>query len=103
MPRAGTKFTEWQDAVIISMKADGASSEMIGRKLKRTRGVIESRVHNLRLKGKLDPSARVWNSPNPSQEVLDEARRAYSHEQSLSARLCGDPLPGRSALDRRGR
>jgi hypothetical protein len=39
----------------------------------------------------------------PPHEVLAEAhhRRGLNHP-TLTARLCGDPLPGRSALDRRG-
>jgi hypothetical protein len=40
----------------------------------------------------------IDNDPIPPPEVIAERHRAYSHHQSLF----GDPLPGRSALDRRG-
>jgi hypothetical protein len=38
----------------------------------------------------------------PPAEVIAERDRALYAPQSLTAMLLGDPLPGRSALDRRG-
>ena len=40
----------------------------------------------------------IYLDPIPPAEVIAERRRAHSHFQSLF----GDPLPGRSALDRKG-
>lgn len=44
-----------------------------------------------------DAKARV----DVSLSVLEERDRALSAERDLTAMLCGDPLPGRSALDKR--
>lgn len=37
----------------------------------------------------------------PSPDALAERARAFSRQRSLTAEFCGDPLPGRSALDKR--
>jgi hypothetical protein len=65
-----------------------------------------------------EPTARrAWrkrlpNTPNPyvmarlsiPQHVLDERERRRELEHtSVTAAFCGDPLPGYSALDRRGK
>ncbi len=40
----------------------------------------------------------------PSPETIEEAARAIAAgPRNITAALCGDPLPGRSALDRRSR
>lgn len=36
----------------------------------------------------------------PSPEMLAERDRIFALPQSLTASICGDPLPGRSALDK---
>jgi hypothetical protein len=43
--------------------------------------------------------------PEPPPEVIEEAQRAYAAlgRRSIVSELQGDPLPGRSALDRMGR
>jgi len=40
--------------------------------------------------------------PRPPEEVIAERDYAIAAPRSLSAIAFGDPLPGRSALDRRG-
>ena len=40
--------------------------------------------------------------PRPPEEVIAERDHAIAAPRSLSAIAFGDPLPGRSALDRRG-
>jgi hypothetical protein len=37
---------------------------------------------------------------DPPPHVAEEARRAYAQWRSITADFCGDPPPGRSALDR---
>jgi hypothetical protein len=39
--------------------------------------------------------------PNPSQEAIAEAIRAYSAPRTLTALLMGDPPKGRSSLDQK--
>jgi len=39
----------------------------------------------------------------PPAHVLEERNRAYAGDVSLTAAWMGDPLPGRSALERMGR
>lgn len=44
---------------------------------------------------------RVLKSEAPPV-VLDEMKRAFTARRSLTAQIFGDPLPGCSALDKRG-
>jgi hypothetical protein len=50
--------------------------------------------------------ARARKPPSTKAVTLEEAQRAIAaipdDTRALTARLLGDPLPGRSALDRRG-
>ena len=45
---------------------------------------------------------RARNPPAPGA-LNERDRRALLRPRSLTAAICGDPLPGYSALDRRGR
>jgi hypothetical protein len=38
---------------------------------------------------------------DPPPEVIEEAVRAYAAPRSITAMVCGDPPPGRSALHKR--
>ena len=44
---------------------------------------------------------QVRFSGPPPPEVIAEAARAYAAPRDVTAVICGDPLPGRSARDRR--
>jgi hypothetical protein len=44
---------------------------------------------------------QVRGDEPPPPEVTAEAIRAYTAPRDVTAILCGDPLPGRSARDRR--
>lgn len=66
------------------------------------------RESSRRLRSKQLPLAKVihpevYCRPVVPHDVLFERQRALSQTQSVSAFLMGDPLPGRSALDRMGR
>jgi hypothetical protein len=45
---------------------------------------------------------RVAHHEPPSTAALAERERALAAPQTLTAVFCGDPPPGRSALDQRG-
>lgn len=86
------------------MRAAGASWMGIAAHFQISKGTIRDR---------LDPSAsrrkdrRLWSPPfegGPPREDVEARRSEIPNDlRSLTARLAGDPLPGRSALDRRGR
>jgi hypothetical protein len=44
---------------------------------------------------------QVRGNARPPPEVIAEAMRAYAVPRDVTAMVCGDPLPGRSAWDRR--
>jgi len=47
------------------------------------------------------PFIRSYKTPPITKELLEKVRAAIPLDtRTLTARLCGDPLPGRSALDR---
>lgn len=70
-------------------KARNARASMVHRKV--THEAAEARANaGVRLE-------RCWVDP----EAQAERDRAYSQARSFTAAFCGDPLPGRSALDKR--
>ena len=54
------------------------------------------RLEHKQTAGRAAPSKIV-----PPPEVIDERNRAYFAEVPVSVTLMGDPLPGRSALDKK--
>jgi hypothetical protein len=62
--------------------------------------ICRNKVHNARQEAyRLSLTSEIDLDPIPPPEVVAEKRHAYSHFQSIF----GDPLPGRSALDRKVR
>lgn len=49
----------------------------------------------------VDPDNRVQTIAIPSDVLFDRDRRRMLGPQSFTAWICGDPLPGYSALDKR--
>jgi hypothetical protein len=72
---------------------------------KRCRTRRESARARRRLQPKLPKvhHPEVYAQPVIPDHVLFEQQQAFSRPQPLSAYLMGDPLPGRSALDRMAR
>jgi hypothetical protein len=64
-------------------------------RLRRELGMPIARRTNIRIH-----SSGPRHDP-PTQAALDERERAYAGEQTFSQMHFGDPLPGRSALDKR--
>jgi len=79
------------------------------REMRKARGQEKYQQWLLRNGGGLHKRARriTRNSAGqcilgrPPDHVIAERDAAYGADRQLTAALCGDPLPGRSALDRR--
>jgi hypothetical protein len=69
------------------------------RRRERRESARRSRKKQAKLPPILHPAVREPRVEVP-QDVLFELKRAHARPQSVSAFLLGDPLPGRSALDR---
>jgi hypothetical protein len=95
LPRTVNKRT-WSHAdvrILIHMRVvEKRPFPAIDAALKRPEGSSSSKFHTLRPQ----PGVTV---PAPEPKQAAPARRIY--HTSLTAELCGDPLPGRSALDRK--
>lgn len=88
----------------VKVKTGRVHSEQIRRAL-RTQKTRRVRVKaNLSVDpGQLTPSVFLSAQISiPDGVLIDRDRRAQLEHESLTAALLGDPLPGRSALDRRG-
>jgi hypothetical protein len=69
------------------------------RRRSRRETARKARKAQSKLPAVMHPEVRGANVVVP-QDVLFEKHRAYARPQTISAFLLGDPLPGRSALDR---
>lgn len=101
------QIKSWTDEeVALLRKLDekhGGDLELVARELKRTEKSCAWKLTTIRPVKKRGPlpgrgCARV------AQEQIDDMRerQALRNSQSITSAFFGDPLPGRSALDRRG-
>ncbi len=92
-------WTRDEDTRLIHMRdVDHASIQDISRELKRTRDACKCRYTLLHKRTEPDPIHA------PIDLIADrDARYRAGMRQSAAAALMGDPLPGRSALDQRGK
>jgi hypothetical protein len=86
-------WTAQEDATARQMRREGRSKREIARVLGRRLSSVCDRLN-----GK--------PSPAPPRVVPDEVRAEHAHRAALAPRdltaaICGDPLPGYSALDKR--
>lgn len=84
---------KWQIAV--EMKQDGCDFEQIGTALGLSFAQVQSKFSNERY------SPRNADAKVEMATRLNERDSLFAKRRSLTAELLGDPLPGRSALDRR--
>jgi hypothetical protein len=116
-----TRWTPEEDAIAKALVATGGSSSSLNGKMEgRSGAAIRSRVNYLamtkeqrfranlrRRNGRVAPPRvrqRVHVSTfEPPPEVLEEAMLCANSPRTPAMLLFGDPLPGRSALDQRGR
>lgn len=80
---------------LIALGAEGLPSNRIAREL----GVGIHTVEKYR-DGCTGPGQRDYVRP-PEQDVMMRLAEIPPDRRDLTSRFCGDPLPGRSALDRR--
>lgn len=92
-------WTDDDTDVARKMLADGEGEEVFLSRLGRTRAAAVDRVKRMNHKAARDGLPAMARA---SSEALADARRRAIAPRSLTAWLCGDPAPGRSALDRRG-
>ena len=57
-------------------------------------------LYPIRARSRSAENVHHVSSMDPPPHVAEEARRAYAQWRSITAEFCGDPPPGRSALDR---
>lgn len=92
-------WTPDEDARLREMRTAGHSVEDIAEALGRSTRNIRERCRALRF-GK---GGKAWRKP-PTNLVREEERNPVWPPQDtrdLTGYLCGDPLPGRSAFDRK--
>jgi hypothetical protein len=113
-------WTAKDDDTLLSMKIARRYNSEIAQQLGRTSEAIDARWKKVRTKNGMPPHPRSREKPRPAKPIIAQAppstepSRAVRHstlimDAELRARiailgpngLLGDPLPGRSALDRR--
>lgn len=104
-----TYFTKSEDAILIRYYETEGPSGLLEFLPHRTKDAIRHRARKLGLKStkKRGPSSptRVFRfraSRVPEEDFLRLKAQIPDDTRDLTGRLCGDPLPGRSALDRLG-
>ena len=123
-PRRVRRPDQWTlqaDNFLMAMRDAGEQREVIARKLNRTIESIDARCRKLRIARGIPlgkPSRKKASvpqpiiqqappSPKPSRAVRNSMLEADAELLArielvgITAGLCGDPLPGRSALDKR--
>lgn len=106
-PRILKPVTDAERKKWAEMYKSGMTLYAIGRKCSKNERTISRELGSLvKRKAPPRPPGSVWNEElHQRQEAEKEAYRRLmasipEDTRPLSARLCGDPLPGRSALDR---
>jgi hypothetical protein len=106
-PHGKAAWTPHESGMLVEMKEGGKSwAEIVARLPGRSLGAIQARWTFLR---GADPSTERFAAPSlrdvhSRDRALDRAREARASSTSgrdLTSLICGDPPPGRSALDRR--
>lgn len=116
--RTCRRFTDTETQELMRLLEEGWSFRAVGRALNRSTGSINERIKwlrrtpeeheavNSRRNAVRSPrgivvSAELGKGIKPDERVLrDRDRRLALPPRNLTAAICGDPLPGSSALDR---
>lgn len=106
-------WTPEQTAEIIELRAQGKRIKEIAQLVGRTSSSVESQLAARRRKAGEPPRSNGGRPPGPSAHTIGRriapdpralaecAYRLSLAPRDLTAAICGDPLPGFSALDRR--
>lgn len=106
MPRPSA-WTPEEDARLLALRQQGLTWDTIAAALPgRTTHGCQSRAYSLSARGASGVGRERSNFSVPSQERRSAIARAIAARdaaaqapRTLTAMICGDPLPGRSALD----
>lgn len=100
----GTPWSPEDWARALSMRNVGATYLQIAEELRTNVGRVATKFNTIRAahKRKLNPERQRLPAAGaqPASDVRAERDYATRGTQSLTASLLGDPLPGRSALDK---
>lgn len=94
------RWTEEDEAVLRRMHAEGATAAEIGLALNRHREVVRVKARYLGLALKARPLRTAEERPAPRVRPSGPTPPVV-HYSSITARVFGDPPPGRSALDQK--
>lgn len=83
---------KWQRAE--KMRADGYRDDQIAREIGLTESQVTNKFTNMAYFHKRSARKQV------SCEALDERDALFALPRTVTESICGDPLPGRSALDK---
>lgn len=116
MKKPGRLWTKEETEAALRMKKEGRSPAEIAETLSRTPSSVISRIdfvtmpaeRRQKVRDRINEYQRSFRAVGlvtihcrPSVDLLEERDRLLSLPRPLTAELMGDPLPGRSALDRR--
>lgn len=101
--RSGERWTEDESSELVARIDKGEDVGEIAVLINRTRWACVVQYNALK-RGKAQPAADDMRTTRTNREKMDQARQLVLQNrvehQSLTAAFFGDPLPGRSALDR---
>ena len=102
--RKGERWTEEENAALIAAGEKGEDWGEVGPRLQRTGDACKVQFNMLKRGGsRKEARASVQRVARQAATALaKEIRDAAPQHRSITAEFCGDPLPGRSALDKRG-
>lgn len=92
------KVSDWERAQ--RMRRGGMSYRHIAETLHISEDRVKMKFNNEACRFRVETGTDKPHKSGPPPSVLIERERATRAEVSLTASLCGDPLPGRSALDK---
>lgn len=100
----GCMWTAAEDALVLACDAEGLTAKEIARRVNRTPNAVAKRLWDLRgARHHHMPPSDEWGRP-PNTVIIDRDKREAARDQrSLTQIFFGDPPPGYSALERRGR
>ncbi|HEX4043237.1 MAG TPA: hypothetical protein VHY10_16185 [Xanthobacteraceae bacterium] len=102
MSRASA-YTAAELATLQRMRAERASTGAIAKALGRSKSSVTNRIERLELRPFYAHIAWSGRTLHADPRALAERdQRLAVAPRDLTAALCGDPLPGYSALERRG-
>lgn len=98
--------TEWTPealALLAQRLAEKVPVRLIAEELGRNRSTVRAKISYMKGSFKGRPGAGNVTPVYAPDHVMEERDRVINGQRTLTGVMFGDPLPGRSALDRRAR